>query len=120
MEIEVATQERVAILHVSGAIDALTADGLLAVFHRQITLGARHLVADLSEVDFASSAGLRAILSAQKAVRQQGGDLRLCGAQAQVRRVLELGRFTSIFKTYDTTAAAVDSFAGDWSMGGQL
>ncbi len=76
----------------------------------RISSGEKHLVLDLSKVEFMSSAGLRAILGALKETRQQGGDLYLAGAKAGVERVLKMSGFPKILKTYDSVDEAVAQF----------
>lgn len=112
MEITRRVESDVSVVSVAGKIDALTAETMLQAFLSQVDAGASRLVADLQGVEYTSSAGLRALLAVQKAVRQNGGDLRLACAQPYVFQVLEMSGFTSIFKMYDDVAAAVDSFGG--------
>ena len=69
------------------------------------------LVADLSQVSFMSSAGLRALLTMLKEAKRNGGDLRLAGAQGFVKEVLDLTKFSAIFKIYTNTEDAVQSFS---------
>ena len=101
---------RVAVVSISGSMDALTATDATSFLREQIGAGHSQLVVDLSQVDFMSSAGLRAILTALKESRRQGGDLRLAGAQAGVDKVLKMSGFTSILKAFDTVDAAAASF----------
>ena len=110
MEINTHQEDSVTVVSVTGSIDALTYEALLQALSEQIRGGVRHLVADLGDVSYTSSAGLRALLSAQKEIRQQGGDLRLAGVQPNVLKVLKLSGFTSIIKIYDDTPSAVASF----------
>ena len=110
MEINTSSQGGVIIVSVSGSIDALTAESLSSALSERINSGKTRLILDLGGVEYSSSAGLRAILGAQKEIRQIGGDLRLSAAQPNVLKVLKLSGFTSIFRSYDSTAAAVASF----------
>jgi anti-sigma B factor antagonist len=113
METSTRSMNDVSIVSASGRIDTLTYELLLNALNDLIRGGARSLVVDLGSVGYTSSAGLRAILSAQKDVRRQGGDLRLAAVQPDVLRVLKLSGFTSIFKIYETVEAAVASFASE-------
>ena len=110
MEINTSTQDDVTVVSVAGSIDALTAETLTNALLEQVQAGVTRLVTDLSGVEYTSSAGLRSILGAQKEIRNNGGDLRLAGVQPNVLKVLKLSGFTSIFKTFDDTNAAVASF----------
>ena len=111
MEISTKTEKDISIISASGRIDTLTYESFLAALTGLIRAGTRSLVVDLGGVDYTSSAGLRSILSAQKDIRREAGDLRLAAVQPDVLKVLKLSGFTSIFKIYDTVEAAVASFS---------
>ena len=110
MDISLKQIDQTTLVSVSGSVDALTAGEVASFLSAQIDSGHKHIVADLSQVDFMSSAGLRAILAALKQTRQQGGDLRLAAAQPGVEKVLNMSGFTSILKFYATVDEAVTSF----------
>lgn len=112
MKIETEDREVALVVAISGSVDGLTADTLLETLHGHVEAGQTRLVADLSGVEYTSSAGLRALLATVKEARRGGGDLRLADIQPNVRKVLDLSGFTSILKIYDDVDSAVDSFAG--------
>jgi anti-sigma B factor antagonist len=112
MNIAIEQQDETTVVRITGSIDGLTADTLLTTLNEQVEQGSTRLVADLSGVDYTSSAGLRALLATVKTVRQQGGDFRLAAVHPPVYRVLELCGFTSILKLYGDVDTAVASFAG--------
>ncbi len=94
-----------------GRIDANTAPAIEQKLLSLISEGARKLVTDLSEVWFISSAGLKALLVALKEAKREKGDLLLAGVQAEVREVLELTGFSTIFKVYACVEDAAQSFS---------
>lgn len=100
----------VAVVSITGSVDALTAELVTRFMDAELGKGNKQIVGDLSQVDFMSSAGLRAILTTLKDSRQQGGDLRLAAAQTGVEKVLKMSGFTNILKTYPTVDEAVASF----------
>ena len=110
MEVTVDQQDTVTIVKVAGSVDSLTAGDLSESLAKEIERGAHQVVVDMSEVDYTSSAGLRALLGAVKLARQRGGDFRLAAVQGAVYRVLELSGFNSILKSYDQVEEAVASF----------
>jgi anti-sigma B factor antagonist len=112
MEIRVDEHEPVKIVVVSGSLDALTSADFSSFMSGQFERGQSQLVVDLSEVDYMSSAGLRAILAALKEARQLAGDLHLAAAQAGVEKVLKISGFMSILKYYPSVAEALTSFSG--------
>lgn len=111
MEIIVEQYPPATVVRIAGSVDGLTAETLLATLQTQLDDGNVRLVADLSGVDYTSSAGLRALLATMKQARQKGGDFRLAGAAPPVHRVLDLSGFTSILKVYTDVDSAVASFA---------
>jgi anti-sigma B factor antagonist len=110
MEVRTSTIDEVVVMSVAGKIDALTAESLTEALLENIQAGATQLITDLSGVNYISSAGLRSFLRAQKEIRGCDGDLRLAGVQPNVLQILQLSGFTSIFKMFDDTETAVDSF----------
>lgn len=111
MNIEIEQADRVTVVRISGKVDSLTSDALLQALSGEIGACRTRLVADFSEVEYTSSAGLRALLVTLRETRGQGGDLRLAAVQPPVQRVLDLSGFTSILKVFDDVPAAVASFA---------
>ena len=112
MDVTIERRGEIAVVSVSGSIDANTAPDLGAALSGQIQQGSTRLVADFTAVEYTSSAGLRALLGALKETRQHGGDFRLAGVRPSVFRVLELSGFTSILKYFPDVPGAVASFAG--------
>jgi len=111
MEIQDKQIEGVTILSLKGSIDAMTAPKITEYIQGQVAKGNTKLVADLTGVDYTSSAGLRVMLGAIKDTRAQGGDMRLAGVQHDVLKVLNLSGFTNILKMFDSVDAAVASYS---------
>lgn len=111
MEISVQNLDSVTVVAISGSVDGMTADGLAGQLGDQVRSGRIRIVADFTNVDYTSSAGLRALLATMKIARQSGGDFRLASVRSDVHRVLELSGFTSILKLYADVDSAVASYA---------
>ena len=101
----------ITVISLTGSIDAMTAPKITEFIQGQIAKGNIKLVADLSGVDYTSSAGLRVLLGAIKDTRAQSGDLRLASVQPDVQKVLNLSGFTNILKVFGEVDAAVSSYA---------
>ena len=110
MNISKTQQGSVTIVNVAGSLDALTAPKLTEFLASEIGAGNVKLVADLSGLEYSSSAGLRVILNATKESRQKSGDMRLSSVQPNVQKILEMSGFTSILKFYPNVDEAVKSF----------
>ena len=99
-----------AVARIVGNVDTVTADGLLTALQGAIADGHAQLVADMSEVGYTSSAGLRSLLGAMKEARRSGGDLRLAAVAPKVLKVLQLSGFTSILRLYPDVESATASY----------
>ncbi|MBM4422339.1 MAG: STAS domain-containing protein [Chloroflexi bacterium] len=64
----------------------------------------------MDKTDFISSAGVRALIAAQKAVKPKGGKVVLSNPSSKVREVLKLAALESLFPIYDDTESAVGAF----------
>jgi len=68
------------------------------------------VVIDLSEVTYVDSGGIGALVGLYTTARASGGQLRLAGANAKVKNVLEITKLTGIlgmFATVDHATAAL-------------
>jgi anti-sigma B factor antagonist len=68
--------------------------------------GEKHLVVDLSGVEYVSSAGLRVFLMLARKVKASGGKLALCGLPPSVKQVFDLAGFTALFAVEGTADQA--------------
>ncbi len=112
MELNTTSNGNIQIISVKGSLDALTAPELADALATQLREGHTQLVADLAELEYTSSAGLRVLLNSVKEARNHDGDLRLAAVQPNVEKVLKLSGFMSIMKSFESVDAAVASFAG--------
>ncbi len=93
-----------------GRIDANVAPDIEQKLLSLFSEGLCKLVADLSEVMFISSAGLRALIAVLKEAKREKGDLRLAGIEGHVQEVFNITGFSTIFKIYSNVEDAVRSF----------
>jgi len=105
-------EQEVAVVTVSGDVDADSASELRRTLDDLLVQGEQQFVIDLSAVEFMDSSGLAALVQLFKRVRIGRGDVRLCGLQPKVRRVFELIRLDRVFTTFPDRAEALASFAG--------
>ncbi len=101
--------QNVTVVSIVGDLDAQSGPELAQFFKDQMADN-KNLIADLSGVDFVSSAGLRVLLGAVKDTRRQGGDLRLAAIQDSVSKVFTISGFTIIFKIYSDVDKAIASY----------
>ena len=80
----------VVLLEVEGDVDAYTARRLDQALNDHLAQGHSRIVVDASQLGFISSAGLRAIMFAEREACERGGQVRVCGLNPQARRTFEM------------------------------
>ena len=96
MEITVETSGEATKLKVKGRLDGYWADHLAKALEAEIRRGSHHLLLDLSEVVFLSSAGIGTLVRFYKQLREIQGSLLVSEASEQVKKVLEISRLTGM------------------------
>ena len=93
-------------------LDAEAAAAFKAALLDLIEGGKGNLVVNLNGVDFIDTAGLGALLSALKRLKQSGqeGDIRLAHVKPPVEAVLEIVRLHRVFTRYTSLEEAVQSY----------
>jgi len=110
LEISEKNVGNVNVISIGGRLDAYAANDLERKFDSLITAGHVRLVVDLSRLEYISSSGLRALLTAIKRVKKEQGDVRLACLQASVKEVFDMAGFTQLFRLFDKEEEAVGSF----------
>ncbi|NDJ53789.1 MAG: STAS domain-containing protein [Chloroflexi bacterium] len=118
MEIEFEVQDGIGIVHIKGDLNANTSPELTTFFEENIDEEHANIVIDMKKLDYSSSAGVRALLGAARAARQNGGDLRIAAVPSLVARIFKLSQFDRIVKMFDTVEEAVQSYSATESSSG--
>jgi anti-sigma B factor antagonist len=90
LRISVAAGDRGPVLVLCGESDLTTTADLTEALTGQIDAGARHLTVDMSGLEFADSASIKALLQANRALKVGGGTMELTAPQPAVARALSL------------------------------
>jgi anti-sigma B factor antagonist len=98
------------ILHLSGRLDAYSANDAEKKLDAMIEAGQIKLVLNLEKLEYISSSGLRVFLSELKKVRKQQGDIKLACMKPNIKEVFDIAGFTQLFNIFDTENAAVTNF----------
>ncbi len=85
------------IIKVAGRLDTPSAGGFQERLVAAVAASTGALTIDLAGVDYVSSAGLRAVLVAGKAMRAAGRPLALVALQPPVRAVFDISGFSALF-----------------------
>ena len=88
MEISTAIEGASATMALVGKLTVATAPRLEAAF-AELPEGITDVVLDLSALDYVASAGLRVVVSRDKALRKSGGNLRLVHPNEEVMDVFD-------------------------------
>ena len=110
MDISTQQVKNVSVMTVKGRVDSATAPDLENALKQLVEGDKTQIVLDLKDVEYMSSAGLRAMVSTLKSVKRVNGDLRLCTPSPRVAEVLRLAGLNSIFSIYPAQADAIGSF----------
>ena len=94
MTIEIKKNAEATIIEVAGRLDTLTASSLDKAINEDIG-EVKHLVLDLKNLEYISSAGLRVLLGAQKKM-QKIGSMKVTNVCEAVMEVFEMTGFADI------------------------
>ncbi|MFN3707641.1 STAS domain-containing protein [Microcella sp.] len=96
----------IVILKPEGRLNMVAAPGIREAVASIVDSGRARVAVDLSGVEFIDSSGLGALISGLKTTRQAGGDLRIAGANEQVKLVLSLTNLERVLTPYDSVEIA--------------
>jgi sigma-B regulation protein RsbU (phosphoserine phosphatase) len=111
MEIRTRRVGDVLIVDMVGRLDSRTAGPASTELNQIAQGGPGKLVLNVQGLEYLSSAGLRAILVAAKLVQAHGGAMKVCDANATVKRVMEVSGVSSLLHLYDAEKDALAAFA---------
>ena len=110
MTISFESAGNVQVVALQGQINSTNAASIEAEILALITPEHKNLLLDFSALDYISSAGLRLVLVAAKRLKQEGGQLVLCGMQTHIREVFDISGFLAILNVTDTRSNALARF----------
>lgn len=103
-------EERIAdalVLHAAGRIDGSTAPAFERALLDRLSARPGRMVVDLADVEYISSAGLRAILLAAKRGKALGCALALCRLREPVREVFDVSGFGNVVAIHTSLEEAL-------------
>jgi len=110
MEIIEEKQDMISIFKLNGRLDSNTSQGFEKKIFDAISVGSKNMIIDFNELDYISSAGLRVILKATKALNREEGKIMLCSMQDYVKEVFEIAGFDSFLPIVATMDDALKAF----------
>ncbi len=109
MEILKRKEKDVLVISLKGRLDAVTTPVLEKDLTELMGAGEKFLVLNLRDLEYISSAGLRAILAATKRLKEKQGRLLLASLKSVVREVFDISGFSSIIPVFETVDGAIAS-----------
>lgn len=108
MECSFATDGDVLIACPSGRVDTTTYNDFKTALNAKLDeTNPRHLVIDLTGVEYVSSAGFREFFLAGRRMGRDGGTLSVCSFQPAVKELFEIAQFMTAYAVHDSRDAAV-------------
>ena len=95
---------------IAGRLDTETSDHASDELGRIVVSGNSQVVLNLDGLEYVSSAGLRVILKAAKALQAAQGEMKICHAKGLVKEVMDISGFNQILSIYDTESDALAAF----------
>ena len=110
--IKTESMNRCELVTVSGRIDSNTAPELEKLLLGLVQSGQKNIAVNLANTDYISSAGLKALLSAQMKVRKAvpKGDVVIAEIPKKLKDSFDLVGFDRLFDFYDSDVHAVGRF----------
>ena len=96
-------------LDLVGEVDVYTAPLLRQAIMDQVEAGTKHLLIDLTKVEYLDSTGLGILIGGVKRLKEQGGTLRLVGPSARITRIFEITGLNRIFDVYASEQEALSA-----------
>ena len=109
MELASSQQGNTVVIALKGRMDALSAPQFEKECAVWLDKGVARVVADLSGLEYISSAGLRSILAMAKKLKSADGHIRVCRLSGVVQEVFTMAGFATMFTLY---ASVEDALAG--------
>ena len=110
MEITTKDVNDVKVVQIEGELDTSSSPEAQKQLNQLREQGVKKILLDLTKLDFISSAGLRVLLATAQELKEDGGDLRVCSLNREVREVFDVSGFSTLLMVFDNEAKALSGF----------
>ncbi|HVN69552.1 MAG TPA: STAS domain-containing protein [Candidatus Binatia bacterium] len=93
---------RTLLFKLRGSLDLATSPTVRAAFNDATEKGSRHLIVDLTQLEFLDSTGLGVLIGAHRRLAEHDGSLRLVVADGSIARLLNITGLIGVFAVYNT------------------
>ena len=105
------TQGDISVISLEGFLDAHTAPQFEQAVQSEIDAGHYRIIVNCEKLTYISSAGLGVFMSFIEEIREQGGDIKICGLTPKVRQVFDILGFPDLHDLVEDVPSAVQRFA---------
>lgn len=110
MQCTFSTDGNVLVASPSGQIDMMACNDFKVAIHANLDeTKAKHLVIDLADLEYLTSAGFREFFLAGRRMGREGGTLSVCRLQPMVKELFDIAQFNTAYAIHGTREAAVAS-----------
>jgi anti-anti-sigma factor len=99
------------VLSIVGRIDSSNADKLTSRLKDLAARQVRTVLVDFAAVKYLTSAAFRVLLVANGTMKEQNGQLALCGVTGHVRELFEMGGLLQTFTIFPSRTEALEKLA---------
>ncbi len=110
MKLERTVQDDKTVVTVAGRLDAMTAPDFEKESLAWVEGGDRKILLDLADLEYISSAGLRAILALAKRARASGGAVTVCSMKGMVAEVFAISGFDAFLPVAADREGGLEAF----------
>lgn len=112
-----AAQGHVVVLRIQGYLDAHTAPNFERQLDQARNNGALRIVIDCSGLNYISSAGLGLLVDAYRAVKPEGGELKVAAMSPAIADIFDILGFSKVIPVYRTVEQALQAFGAQTEEG---
>lgn len=111
MEISQTQIGSIAVFGLKGRLDSKTSEAFEQQLLAAIKTGPQKVLLDFSQLDYISSAGLRVLLLATRALQEKQGAMALCALKPALKNVFDIAGFSQFFPIHASLEEAASAFA---------
>jgi anti-sigma B factor antagonist len=111
LKLSTRTVDGVAIVDCSGRLVFGEESGYLRDAVKQLVVGNRRIVLNLSGVSYIDSGGLGTLVALFTSARNSGGSIKLANLTPRVGDLLQVTKLVTVFEVYDSEEKAVQAFS---------
>lgn len=108
--LHISSENGLSIIRLEGYLDAHTAPQFEQAVQSEIDAGRYRIIVDCEKLTYISSAGLGVFMSFIEEVREQGGDIKICGLTPKVQQVFDILGFPDLYDICVDRVTAVQRF----------